>query len=92
MPQVFRVSNYLVYFWTNEGEPIEPIHVHITDGNPSANDTKIWITSTGRCLLSQNKSDIPSHKLNQLIKIIEGRHKEIINKWMDYFGEISYFC
>ncbi len=30
MPQVFRLGSYWVYFWTNEGKPLEPIHVHIS--------------------------------------------------------------
>lgn len=92
MPQVFRVSNYLIYFWTNEGEPIEPFHVHVTSGTPSENDTKIWITSTGRCLMAHNKSNIPTHKLNQIMKIVEARHSEVLSKWLDYFGEVTYFC
>ena len=29
MPQVFKLGSYWVYFWTNEGKPLEPIHVHI---------------------------------------------------------------
>lgn len=29
MPQVFKVGSYWVYFWSNENEPIEPIHVHV---------------------------------------------------------------
>lgn len=29
MPQVFRIGSYWVYFWTNENEPLEPIHVHV---------------------------------------------------------------
>lgn len=33
MPQIFKISGYLVYFWTNENEPLEPIHFHITDGD-----------------------------------------------------------
>lgn len=28
MPQVFRIGSYWVYFWTNEGDPLEPVHVH----------------------------------------------------------------
>ncbi|WP_293736846.1 DUF4160 domain-containing protein [uncultured Phascolarctobacterium sp.] len=44
MPQIFRVAGYLIYFWSNENEPLEPIHVHITDGVPTANATKVWIT------------------------------------------------
>ena len=29
MPQVFKVGSYWVFFWTNEGKPLEPVHVHI---------------------------------------------------------------
>lgn len=28
MPQVFKLGSYWVYFWINENNPIEPIHVH----------------------------------------------------------------
>ena len=50
MPQVFKVGSYWVYFWTNEGDPLEPIHVHISEGSPSPNATKVWITKSGKCL------------------------------------------
>ena len=92
MPQVFKVSDYLVYFWTNEGKPLEPIHVHITNDVPNINDTKIWITAAGKCLICHNKSKIPNHKLSRIIKIIEARNKEVLDKWQEYFGEISYYC
>lgn len=41
MPQIFRFGSYWVYFWTNENKPLEPIHVHISSGSPSANATKL---------------------------------------------------
>ena len=44
MPQVFKIGSYWVYFWANENEPLEPVHVHVAQGAPSANATKIWIT------------------------------------------------
>lgn len=47
MPQIFRIAGYLIYFWSNENEPLEPIHVHITNGVPTANATKVWITQSG---------------------------------------------
>lgn len=43
MPQVFRFGPYWVYFWTNENKPLEPIHVHVSEGHPSANATKVWV-------------------------------------------------
>ena len=44
MPQVFKIGPYWVYFWTNENDPLEPVHVHVSEGAPSQNATKIWIT------------------------------------------------
>ena len=44
MPQVFKMGPYLVYFWSNENEPLEPVHVHISQGVPSRNSTKVWLT------------------------------------------------
>ena len=44
MPQVFKIAGYTVYFWVNENDPLEPVHVHIAKGVPSPNATKIWIT------------------------------------------------
>ena len=41
MPQIFKIGSYWVYFWANENEPLEPIHVHIAEGKPTANATKI---------------------------------------------------
>ena len=41
MPQVFKIGAYLVYFWLNEGMPLEPLHVHIAEGTPTQSGTKI---------------------------------------------------
>ena len=92
MPQIFRMGEYWFYFWTNESKPLEPIHVHIAKGSPTANSTKIWITSTGKCLLCNNNSRIPSHTLRNIMRMIEARSEDVISKWMNYFGEIHYFC
>ena len=47
MPQVFRIGPYLVYFWSNESKPLEPVHVHVSKGKPTEYATKIWITKKG---------------------------------------------
>ncbi len=41
MPQIIKIGSYVVYFWSNEGEPLEPVHVHIVEGVPSQNSTKV---------------------------------------------------
>ncbi len=92
MPQIFKSGKYCVYLWANENDPLEPIHVHVAEGHPRANATKIWITQTGRSLLCNNSSKVPSHDLRKLMKIIEANSNLIIQNRYSYFGEITYYC
>ena len=46
MPQVFKIGSYWAYFWSNKSDPLEPIHVHVSQGAPTANATKIWVTGS----------------------------------------------
>ena len=43
MPKFMELFGYNIYFWSNEGEPLEPLHVHVAKSITS-NATKIWIT------------------------------------------------
>ena len=92
MPQVFKIGSYWVYFWSNEGDPLEPIHVHVAEGSPVINATKIWITSAGKTLLANNNSNIPAVTLRNIMRIIESRSGEVVEKWMAYFGQGRYYC
>lgn len=92
MPQLFRVGKFIVYFWANENEPLEPLHVHISEGRPQANATKIWITRSGHCLLSNNRSKIPKNLLKDMMQLIEANSETIKMRWLSMFDEISYFC
>lgn len=92
MPQVFKIGSYWVYFWSNENDPLEPIHVHVAEGRPKVNGTKIWITSSGKCLLENNNSQIPEKALSNIIRVIEARSDEIIEKWKEHFKEIRFYC
>ena len=53
MPQIFRVGPYSIYFWSNENNPLESIHVHIAEGKATANATKVFV-------ISQNVHDMIS--------------------------------
>lgn len=92
MPQIFRIGSYIVYFWSNENDPLEPVHVHIAEGQATANSTKVWITSSGKTLLCNNNSRIAQKTLRNLMRIIEANSNIIINKWYSQFGEIKYYC
>lgn len=92
MPQLFRIGSYWVYFWANEGEPLEPVHVHVAQGAPRANATKIWITKTGKCLLCDNSSRIPDRTLRNIMRIIEVQSGSVVSQWEEFFGSASFYC
>ena len=49
-------------------------------------------TSTGRAILSNNNSKLPEKVLSRLIRLIAANSAEIIEEWLNRFGEIKYFC
>lgn len=92
MPQLLRIGPYSIYFWSNEGDPLEPIHVHISEVRATSTATKLWITSTGKVILANNNSKIPDKILRKLIRMVEANSGDIIKEWLNRFGEIRYFC
>lgn len=92
MPQIFRIGPYIIYFWSNENDPLEPIHVHIAERRAAANGTKVWITSSGKALLCNNNAQISSSVLRDLLRIIEANSDDIVEKWLTHFGQIDYYC
>ena len=92
MPQLLRIGPYIIYFWSNENEPLEPVHVHIAEGRANANATKLWITSTGKVLVCNNNSRIPERVLRNIIRVIEANSTEFVEAWLEHFGKIKYYC
>lgn len=92
MPQLLRIGPYIIYFWSNENSPLEPVHVHIAEGRASANATKLWITSTGKAMICNNNSQIPEKTLRKLLRVIEANSEMIVEEWLAHFGEIRYYC
>ena len=72
MPQLFKIGPYIIFFWSNEGEPLEPVHVHVAQ-QVSPNATKIWITSAGKCCLCDNSSRIPDRLFRNIMRLVEAR-------------------
>ena len=75
---------------SNAGEPLEPIHV--ADGIPRRDATKIWITESGKAFVADWKSDIPTSAQKNILRMIEANSKIIIDKWIEHFGEARYYC
>ncbi len=83
IPQIFKVGGYIIFFWSNENKPTEPIHIHIAKHNPRANSTKVWITKRGKTFVCNNNLQIPSKDLRKdrqiALYVIESVKQSIMN-------------
>lgn len=91
MPQLFKIGPYSIYFWSNESNPLETVHVHISEGRATANATKIWITSRGKALRCNNNSAIPEHIFTRMERYLEANSEYIIHVWKNQFGKVEYY-
>ena len=92
MPSLFKIGNYIVFFWSNENN--EPIHVHITEGKPHSNATKIWLTKNGGCVLANNESRLPATVLTKASEVISAHYFFICHAWKEHFNvtSIQFYC
>ena len=82
MPKICRIGKYVIFFWSNEGE--EPIHVHVAQGVPCKDATKIWLAGFPR--LEHNKSKIPPRDLNIIMQWLAVNKKIVEKKWNQHFS------
>jgi len=80
MPTVFRYRGYRFFFYSNEGDPLEPLHIHVIKGE---NIAKFWVDP--EVSVAQSYGMNPS-ELTKLTKIV-GEHRELIREfWNEYFN------
>jgi hypothetical protein len=80
MPIVFRYKGNRFFFYSNEGEPLEPLHVHVRKGESVA---KFWLEGEVGIAESYGFS---SQELNDLFKIAIKNRKTIKRYWDEHFG------
>ena len=81
MPTILRWKGYRFFFFSNEGDPAEPVHVHIRKGG---NVAKFWLQPV--VVLAESYGMSPP-ELNKLQKVVENNAKFIKRAWYEYFGE-----
>ncbi len=80
MPVVFRHGAFRIFFYSNEGTPREPLHVHVRRGKEEA---KLWIDPD---VAIAESSGFNAKTLGEIVQLVSGRRDEIERAWHDYFG------
>ncbi|CAN7392548.1 DUF4160 domain-containing protein [Phyllobacterium sp. LjRoot231] len=81
MPVIFRHKGFKFFFYANEGNPREPMHVHIEKDNIEA---KFWLFPNVHLAYNDGFNAKTLRELNELV---EQRHKVITGAWHEFFGE-----
>lgn len=80
MPVVFRYKGFRFFFYSNEGQPREPAHVHVrSDGR----EAKFWLRPAVRVAGSDG---LDARTLRELVGVVEANVELIERTWHEYFG------
>ena len=81
MPFVFRQNGFRFHFYSDEGNPREPVHIHIRKAGDNA---KFWLYPEVR--LAYNVG-FNGKTLSELENIVEAHTQEIEDAWNEHFSQ-----
>lgn len=79
MPVVFRYKGCCFFFYSNEGSPLEPVHIH---ARGEGGEVKFWLHPAVRVAASDG---LDSRTPRELARAAEANLDLIERTWNDYF-------
>jgi len=80
MPVVLRIRGFRFFFYSNEGSPLKPPHIHIEAG---AGEAKFWLRPHVRVAYNDG---FDGRTLRELLRLVEVNRERIERAWRDFFG------
>jgi len=81
MPTVFRQDGYRFFFYSNEGNPREPVHIHVIRDGAEA---KFWVEPEVRL---DRAHGFDARALRQLTDMVETHAGRIKEAWHEHFRD-----
>lgn len=80
MPVILRFKAYRFFFYSNEGNPLEPAHIHVRSPEGEA---KFWLVPS--VSLARNDG-FNARDLKDLVGVVEQNSKMFVEAWNEYFS------
>lgn len=80
MPVVFREQGWRFHFFSHEGAPHEPVHIHVAR---AGKDAKLWLYPEVRIAYNTGLS---SAEHRRVIRLAAARRREIEEAWHEHFS------
>ena len=80
MPVILRLNGFRFFFYSNEGDPREPAHIHVMKAGTEA---KFWLEPVVK--LARNDG-FDSRTVKELMLVIRHYQPMLLEAWNDYFS------
>jgi len=80
MPVVFRHRDFRFFFYSNEGDPREPPHIHV---RKHSSEAKFWLRPDVQVAYNDGYD---ARTLRELMFLVELNRELIERNWNDFFG------
>ena len=80
MPTVFRQDGFRFFFYSNEGDPREALHIHVLGAGGEA---KFWLVPA---LALADSTGLDAKTLRRLLTIVQDNRTTIERAWHDHFA------
>ncbi|HSW07604.1 DUF4160 domain-containing protein [Aquabacterium sp.] len=80
MPVILRYRGFRFFFYSNEGSPREPVHIHVRG---EGGEAKFWLRPQVRVADSDS---LDARTLRELASVVEQNVDMIERAWNEYFA------
>lgn len=80
MPVVLRYKGFRFFFYSNEGDPREPVHVHVRG---ESGEAKFWVGTEVRVA---GNHGFDARTLRELAQVVEQNAALIERAWNEHFA------
>jgi hypothetical protein len=81
VPTVFRRDGYRFFFFSNEGDPREPMHIHV---RRAGDEAKLWLRPE---VVVAESFGFNAAELNALVRMVREERARVERMWNGYFGD-----
>lgn len=81
MPVVLRYRGYTFFFFSNEGIPREPLHIHVRKDTATA---KIWLEPD---VMVADSFGMSAKELRELVRVAHENKDAFAKAWKDHFRD-----
>lgn len=80
MPTVHREDGLRFFFYSDEGDPLEPVHIHVRGNGCEA---KFWL---GPSVSMAYNRGFNAHTITKIAKMVENSRDYFEDKWNEHFA------